>query len=219
MIHLKDKLSHLNFRQACKLLGPEGEKLIREGGKYDIDLTEQVTVGRDLFSLDLGEAVVTIALDPEKNKLLNFQCNACSTACEHLGALFSLILEEKMALGLAAPPPERIPIESLSDEELVKQAIEERAERARTEKMRLKSLNGNELWTDYIVTNAASGKSYRVAFRGWERGESYCSCPDYRKDEDVGTCQARWLVNGPADSKSSFAPASGSPSCSPSGLP
>ena len=188
MIHLKDKLSHLNFRQACKLLGPEGEKLIRAGGKYDIDLSEQVTVGRDLFSLDLGEAVVTIALDPEKNKRLNFQCSVCTTACEHLGALFSLILEEKMALGLAAPPPERVPIESLSDEELIKQAIKERAERARTEKMRLKALNGKALWTDYIVTNAASGKSYRVALRGWERGESYCSCPDYRKNT-LGTCK------------------------------
>ena len=188
MIHLKDKLSHLSFRQACKLLGPEGEKLIRAGGIYDIDLTEQVTVGRDLFSLDLGEAVVTIELDPEKNKRLNFQCSVCTIACDHLGALFSLILEEKMALGLAAPPPERVPIESLSDEELVRQAIGERTERARTEKMRLKSLNGKALWTDYIVTNAASGKSYRVALRGWERGESYCSCPDYRKNT-LGTCK------------------------------
>jgi len=188
MIHLKDKLSHLSFRQASKLLGPEGEKLIREGGKYDIDLTEQVTVGRDLCSLDLGEAVVTIELDPKKNKRLKFQCSACTTACEHLGALFSLILEEKMALGLAAPPPERVPIESLSDAELVEQAIEERAERARTEKMRVKSLNGKALWADYIVTNAASGKSYRVALRGWERGESYCSCPDYRKNT-LGTCK------------------------------
>ena len=166
MIHLKDKLSHLSFRQACKLLGPEGEKLIRWGGKYDIDLTEQVTVGRDLFSLDLGEAVVTIALGPEKSERLNFQCSACTTACEHLGALFSLILEEKTSLGLAAPPPERVPIESLSDEELVAQAIEERAERAQTEKMRLKSMDGKALWTDYIVTNAASGKSYRTALRG-----------------------------------------------------
>ena len=30
MINLKDKLSHLSFRQASKLLGPEGGKLIRE---------------------------------------------------------------------------------------------------------------------------------------------------------------------------------------------
>lgn len=29
---LKDRLSRLTFRQACKLLGAEGERLIRQGG-------------------------------------------------------------------------------------------------------------------------------------------------------------------------------------------
>jgi len=188
MINLKDKLSHLTYRQACKLLGPRGEKLIRQSGKYDIDLIEQVVLQRDLFQLNLGEAVVKIYLDPAKNQKLNFQCSACTTACHHLGAAFSLILEEKLALGLAAPPPERTPIESLSDEELVRQAISERAERAKTQKMRLKSLNPKELWTDYTVTNSASGKTYRVALRGWERGESYCTCPDFRKNT-LGTCK------------------------------
>jgi hypothetical protein len=36
MITLKDRLSHLTYREACKLLGPEGERLIRKGGKYAI---------------------------------------------------------------------------------------------------------------------------------------------------------------------------------------
>ncbi|PQP32703.1 hypothetical protein C6A36_03085, partial [Desulfobacteraceae bacterium SEEP-SAG10] len=39
-----------------------------------------------------------------------------------------------------------------------------------------------------IITNYSSGKSYRVALRGWERGESFCSCPDYRKNT-LGTCK------------------------------
>jgi hypothetical protein len=104
---------------------------------------------------------------------LNFQCSACTTACEHLGAAFSLILEEKLALGLAAPPPEKVPIESLTDAELVEQAVSERLERAKNQKMRLKSLNPDKLWTDYTVMNCSSGKTYRVALRGWERGESY----------------------------------------------
>lgn len=188
MINLKDKLSHLTYKQACRLLGPNGEKLIRWGGKYDIDIADQVRLTRDLFSINLGEAVVTIRLDPDKNERLNFQCNTCMTACEHLGAAFSFILEEKLSLGLAAPPPERVPIESLNDEELVRQAIEERAERARNQKMRLKSLDSNALWTDYAVTNLSSGKTYRVALRGWERGESYCTCPDFRKNT-LGTCK------------------------------
>jgi hypothetical protein len=188
MINLKDKLSYLTYRQACKLLGPEGEGLIRTGGKYEINISEQVTLRNDLFRLNLGEAVVTITLRPEKNQRLNFNCTACTTACEHLGAALSLILEEKLTLGLSAPPPERVPVESLTDEELIKQAIADRVERAKTEKMQLKSINSSELWTDYMITSCSSGKTYRVALRGWERGDSYCSCPDFRKNT-LGTCK------------------------------
>ncbi len=188
MIHLKDKLSHLSFREACRLLGPQGEKLIRAGGKYEIDIIEQVILNNTFFRLDVEDAVVHIRLDNEKNQRLNFQCSRCNGACVHIGAALSLILEEKLALGLSAPPPERTPAENLSDEELVKQAIEERIERAQKEKMTVSSMNPEELWTDYIVTSHASGKSYRVALRGWERGESFCTCPDYRKNT-LGTCK------------------------------
>jgi len=188
MINLKDKLSRLTFREACKLLGPGGEQLIRQGGKYDVDISEQVILKEDLFRVNLGDAIVTFSLTPEKPKSLRFACNDCSTACVHLGAAFSLILEEKMALGLSAPPPERKPLESLSDHELIKLALEERLERARTERMHLTPMSKNELWTDYAVINHASGKSYRVALRGWQEGESYCSCPDFRKNT-LGTCK------------------------------
>ncbi len=188
MIKLKDKLSHLTYRQACKLLGPEGSQLIRAGGKYEIDITEQVVLKNDLFRLSLHDAVVTISLRPERNQRLHFDCSACTTACAHVGAAFSLILEEKLALGLSAPPPERIPVESLSDKELVEQAIADRVERARSEKMELRSIDSNKLWTDYTITNSSSGKTYRVALRGWERGDSYCSCPDFRKNT-LGTCK------------------------------
>jgi len=185
---LRDKLSHLSFRQACRLLGPQGERLIMAGGKYSIDTTEHVSFDHDRFQLMLPDATVLITLDPARNQRLSLYCSACSRTCEHVGAALSLILEEKLSLGLSAPPPERVPIESLSDEELIKRAIEERAERAKKEKMRLTTLNKTELWTDYMVTNHASGKSYRVALRGWERGESFCTCPDYRKNT-LGTCK------------------------------
>jgi hypothetical protein len=185
---LKDRLSHLTYREACKLLGPEGERLIRQGGKYDFDISEQVTWGDDCFRLNLGEATVTLSLTSEKPKFLRFVCSECSEVCEHVGAAFSVILEEKLSLGLSAPPPERTPVESLSDRELVKQAFEERLERAKTERMHLTSMSKDELWTDYTVTNQASGKSYRVALRGWEKGESYCSCPDFKKNT-LGTCK------------------------------
>ena len=188
MRNLKDRLAHLTYKDACKLLGPQGERLIKIGGAYEIDISSQVVSKRDVFRLNLGTAAVSISLDPAIPMYLNLQCTACLNPCEHLGAAFSLILEEKIALGLAAPPPERVPIESLSEKELIAQSLEARAEKARTEKMRLKSFDPNNLWTDYLVTNADSGRSYRVALRGRQRGESYCSCPDFRKNT-LGTCK------------------------------
>lgn len=188
MLSLRDKLSHLTYRQACKLLGPGGERLLRAGGGYDIDIGEQVIFQNDLFTLNLTEAVVTITLNPEGKQTLDFKCSTCTGVCEHTGAAFALILEEKIMLGLAAPPPERIPVESLDDDGLVSRAISDRAERARTEKMETKPVGEDGPWTDYLVSSHSSGKTYRVALRGWERGASYCSCPDFRKNT-LGTCK------------------------------
>ncbi len=186
---LRDRLSRLTYTQVCKLLGEEGEKLIRAGGTFEIDdMNRQVFLGEDLFRLNLPGAIATITLMAERRQRLHFNCTACHGVCEHIGAAFSLILEEKTALGLAAPPPERAPVESLSEEELVRQALAEREERARSEKMTLRSMDPKTMWTDYVVTSAASGKTYRVALRGWEHGESYCSCPDFRKNT-LGTCK------------------------------
>jgi hypothetical protein len=38
---LFDTLSRLTFTRAAKLLGPNGNRLIATGGKFDIDLTTQ----------------------------------------------------------------------------------------------------------------------------------------------------------------------------------
>jgi hypothetical protein len=185
---LFDTLSRLTFARAATLLGPKGNRLIAAGGKFDIDLSTQVKFDREMFRLTLDGAVVTLNLSPAARHRLEWQCNACEVPCDHAGAAFSLILEEKLALGLAQAPPERAPAESVSEKALVAQALAERAERARTEKMRLNSVDSKEIWTDYILTNAASGKSYRVALRGWQPGQSYCSCPDFRKNT-LGTCK------------------------------
>jgi hypothetical protein len=185
---LFDRLSHLSFNSAAKLLGAEGSRLITEGGKYDIDIFTQVQFDRDRFRLTLGGSVVTLSLNLAARDRLEWRCNTCDVPCEHAGAALSLILEEKLALGLADAPPDRPPVESLAEQALVTQAIAEREERARTEKMRLTSVRPHEIWTDYTLTNSASGKSYRVALRGWQPGESYCSCPDFRKNT-LGTCK------------------------------
>jgi len=185
---LFDRLSRLSFHSAAKLLGAEGSRLITAGGKYDIDIFTQVQFDRDRFRLTLGGAVVTLSLNPAARDRLEWRCNTCDVPCEHAGAAFSLILEEKLPLGLAGAPPDRPPVESLAEQALVAQAIAERKERARTEEMRVTSVSPHEIWTDYMLTNSASGKSYRVALRGWQPGESYCSCPDFRKNT-LGTCK------------------------------
>ena len=51
---LKDRLSRLSFIDACKLLGPEGTKLIQRGANlWDIKIQEDVFLGEDLFRLRL----------------------------------------------------------------------------------------------------------------------------------------------------------------------
>jgi len=185
---LKDRLSRLNFAQACKLLGPDANRLIRAGGAREILIGAQVHLGDDLFRLSLDGATATITLMAEAPQRLHWNCTQCEGACEHVGAAFSLILEEKIALGLAVPPPERVPLESLSEEELVALAVAEREERSRKERMTVRSTEPKVLWTDYLVTSATSGKTYRVALRGWEPGDSYCTCPDFSKNT-LGTCK------------------------------
>lgn len=111
---LRDRLSRLNFTQACKLLGEHGRQLIQHGGKYEIDLNEHVYLEGDLFRVNVDDAIVTITLIADAKDRLHWNCTTCEIPCEHAGAAFSLLLEEKTALGLAAPPPERIPVESLS---------------------------------------------------------------------------------------------------------
>ena len=96
---MRIKLSHLSFVQAAKLLGPRGRELIMEGGKYDIT---KVTLDDHHFR-NLEEANVEI-LGNDKRQRFDLRCSACSGACEHQGAALSLILEEKLALGLSAPP-------------------------------------------------------------------------------------------------------------------
>ena len=78
-----------------------------------------------------------ITLDAGARHRLRCTCSGCSRPCEHVGAALSLILEEKLTLGLAQAPPDPRPVEGLSEEALIEQALAERAERARVEKMRV----------------------------------------------------------------------------------
>lgn len=191
---LRDVLSHLTFAQAAKLLGTNGKYRLSAGSsRYQtaFDLEASVRLDNKAFVLKLYDATVTISLSPEHRNRLACRCSACpgdAPACEHVAFALSVILEEKTALGLAKPPPERIPVASLSEEELIKRALAEREERARAERIRVQPANDNQIWGDYTVANPSSGKAYRVSLRGWKRGESFCDCPDFRKNT-LGTCK------------------------------
>jgi hypothetical protein len=189
---LRDRLSRLTYLRACQLLGPEGAKWIRQGAKYDVDIERDVYLRGDLFRVKFHVAgkntVATITSMAAARNRLKFNCTACETVCEHVGAAFSLVLEHKTALGLAVPPDECRPLELLSESELVERALAERHERARSEKFRITSSDSARPWADYTVSAALSGKTYRVALRGEERGASYCSCPDFRTNT-LGTCK------------------------------
>src|SRR5947208_6256989 len=193
---LIDKLSRLSYQQTLKLLGSDGPKLLRAGDSWDFRIEEDVYLNEDWFRLKFplapGETesppVVTISVMDPSNGRLRWNCTVCESLCEHVGAAFAFILDEKMTLGLAAPPPERAPVESLSEKELIRQAIDERRERARAERMMVKSADPGRPWTDYAVSSTVSGKTYRVAVRGREPADSYCSCPDFRTNT-LGTCK------------------------------
>jgi superfamily II DNA or RNA helicase len=185
----KETLSHLTYGDAVKILGPKGVQLLRKGGQYDIDMDLDVRLTDQLFCTTLGDSVVQIEPSDSGEAELKYRCSTCREACEHVGAALSLVLEENTLLGLSAPPPpEDEPTEDLSVEDLVRQALADRQERANTEKMEISSMAPEAIWANYAVTSLVSGKSYHVVLRGWERGDSYCSCPDFRKNT-LGTCK------------------------------
>ncbi len=66
--------------------------------------------------------------------------------------------------------------------------VELRRQFGREQPFELENLGSEPLFSDYRVTNPASGKSYRVAIRGCALGENYCSCPDYAVNT-LGTCK------------------------------
>ena len=85
---LKDRLSHLTFLDACKLLGPEGKRLIQQSANlWDFKPDEHVFLGDDLFRLQFpGEfaagrpVVVTITLMAEARQRLHWNCTHCQGA-------------------------------------------------------------------------------------------------------------------------------------------
>lgn len=188
---LHDKLSRLSPAQAKKLLGESAAALLPKAGREEIDIANQVLFTADQFQLifPAKEVVVNLSLHPGYRDRLQIVCShEGETGDYHRAAAIALILEEKLALGLAAEPDENTPWELIPEHQLEERAIAERMKRAAEEVMKIKPADKSTPWTDCAVTSAMSGKTYRVALRGMKRGEAYCSCPDFRKNR-LGLCK------------------------------
>src|SRR5947209_11635292 len=86
------------------------------------------------------------------------------------------------ARGAAAPPPAGGPTV------LREEQIDLRRQRGLEGKFRIQNLGRNRVFSDYQVTNPASGGQYRVSIRGFDVGDNLCECPDF-KTNTLGTCK------------------------------
>lgn len=194
---LRDILSHLTFEDAIRLLGghsTDARKLLARGHSA-INVKSHVYFRGDLLRVNLPSLgpsrpiVVTITLDSNQPGQLAFSCTEKESQREHIADVLAFVLERKTALGLAAPPPEAAPRGTAkSDDELRGRALDERRERAKSERMKFVPEQPDTPWTDYQVTSLTSGKQYRASLRGFAVGEKYCSCPDFRTNT-LATCK------------------------------
>ena len=63
-----------------------------------------------------------------------------------------------------------------------------RRQHGREQAFLLENVGTAPVFSDFRVTNPASGRTYRVAIRGTGPGVNFCSCPDFRTNA-LGTCK------------------------------
>jgi superfamily II DNA or RNA helicase len=71
---------------------------------------------------------------------------------------------------------------------LREEAIDIRRQRGIEGKFKIQNLGRNRVFSDYQVTNPATGGQYRVSIRGFDVGDNHCECPDFRTNT-LGTCK------------------------------
>ncbi|HUF63009.1 MAG TPA: DEAD/DEAH box helicase [Verrucomicrobiales bacterium] len=193
---LHDILSRLDLPTVRKILGPKGSTHLDRAGAEDIDFDTQVRFSSRQLRVSFpgagGEsasAAVVVRLDPAARHRLRITTTARGEEASYLrAATLSMVLEEKHQLGLSSMPNHDIPWEHMSAGELEARALAERRQRSQEERMGVRATDPAIPWTDYTVTSAESGRAYRVALRGMQRGQSYCSCPDFRRNL-LGVCK------------------------------
>jgi len=56
------------------------------------------------------------------------------------------------------------------------------------QEFKLDNVGGHPVFSDFHLNNPESGKTYRLAIRGDQAGDNYCSCPDFSINT-LGTCK------------------------------
>lgn len=72
----------------------------------------------------------------------------------------------------------------------------------------LENTGDETFFSDFCVTNPQSKSAYRVAIRGTQPGDNFCSCPDYSTNE-LGTCKHIEFTLAALAKKRGFKAASG----------
>jgi SNF2 family DNA or RNA helicase len=71
---------------------------------------------------------------------------------------------------------------------LHEEQIDLRRQRAREGKFQIENVGKKRVFSEYRVSNPQTGGKYSVTIRGFDVGENFCSCPDF-KSNTLGTCK------------------------------
>ncbi len=63
-----------------------------------------------------------------------------------------------------------------------------RRQYAGTLSLTIKNIGKRPIFSEFAVANSASARTYKIAIRGLQAGENYCSCPDFSINT-LGTCK------------------------------
>ena len=73
--------------------------------------------------------------------------------------------------------------------------IQLRKQFAEKQEFTLQNNGAHKLYSDFTVLNPESKNIYKVALRGLESGQNYCSCLDFRTNT-LGTCKhIEWAIH------------------------
>lgn len=90
-VGLLDLLSHLSYADVKKILGPRCDRLLREGGRAEVDLESHVKLRSDRLTVEPAGATATVRLSDARWNRLEVSCSSCEIPCVHIGAAFSLL--------------------------------------------------------------------------------------------------------------------------------